>query len=79
MKHAISLSCQSNTSGVGTGGVGGAVVEALSEVRNVAIRVHGVRGYGESGLGHELYAKHGLDASGIARVARDFVRSDAGR
>ena len=61
------------------GGVGGAVVEALSEVRNVAIRVHGVRGYGESGLGHELYAKHGLDASGIARVARDFVRSDSGR
>ena len=45
----------------------------------MAIRVHGVRGYGESGLGHELYAKHGLDASGIARVARDFVRSDSGR
>lgn len=59
------------------GGVGGAVVEALSETRNVAIRVHGVHGYGESGLGHELYAKHGLDADGIVKVARDFVRSDS--
>ena len=59
------------------GGVGGAVVEALAETRNVAIRVHGVHGYGESGLGHELYAKHGLDAAGIAKVAADFVRSDS--
>ena len=58
------------------GGVGGAVVEALAETRNVAIRIHGVHSYGESGLGHELYAKHGLDAVGIAKVARDFVKSD---
>lgn len=59
------------------GGVGGAVVEALAETRNVAIRVHGVHGYGESGTGVELYAKHGLDAAGIARVARDFLRTDS--
>lgn len=59
------------------GGVGGAVVEALAETRNVAIRVHGVHGYGESGTGVELYAKHGLDAAGIARVCRDFLRTDS--
>jgi len=59
------------------GGVGGAVVEALAEVRDVAIRIHGVHGYGESGSGADLYAKHGLDAAGIARVARDFIRHDA--
>lgn len=58
------------------GGLGGAVVEALSERRDVAIRIHGVHGYGESGTGPELYAKHGLDAAGIARVAKDFLRSD---
>jgi transketolase len=59
------------------GGVGGAVVEALAECRDVAIRIHGVHGYGESGTGVELYAKHGLDAAGIARIARDFVRHDS--
>jgi len=59
------------------GGVGGAVVEALSETRDVAIRIHGVHSYGESGTGAELYAKHALDAAGIARVARDFVRADS--
>jgi len=59
------------------GGVGGAVVEALSETRDVAIRIHGVHSYGESGTGAELYAKHALDAAGIARIARDFVRADS--
>ncbi|MFN2425764.1 MAG: transketolase family protein [Candidatus Binatia bacterium] len=59
------------------GGVGGAVVEALSETRDVAIRIHGVHSYGESGTGVELYAKHALDAAGIARIARDFIRSDS--
>lgn len=57
------------------GGLGSAVVETLSEMRDVAIRIHGVHGYGESGSGDELYAKHALDAAGIARVARDFLRS----
>lgn len=59
------------------GGVGGAVAEALCEARAVAIRIHGVHSYGESGTGADLYAKHALDAAGIARVARDFVRSDS--
>ncbi|HEY2775329.1 MAG TPA: transketolase C-terminal domain-containing protein [Candidatus Binatia bacterium] len=59
------------------GGIGGAVVEALSEMRGVAIRIHGVHSYGESGTGSQLYAKHALDAAGIARVASDFLRSDA--
>jgi transketolase len=58
------------------GGVGSAVAECLSEVRDVAIRIHGVHGYGESGTGVELYAKHGLDAAGIARVAADFIARD---
>jgi transketolase len=58
------------------GGVGSAVVEALAETRDVAVRIHGVHSYGESGTGADLYAKHALDAPGIARVARDFVRSD---
>jgi transketolase len=59
------------------GGVGGAVVEALAETRDVAVRIHGVHSYGESGTGAELYRKHGLDADGIARVARDFIKTDA--
>jgi transketolase len=59
------------------GGVGSAVVEALSETRDVAVRIHGVHSYGESGTGAELYAKHALDAAGIARIASDFVRSDS--
>jgi transketolase len=59
------------------GGVGGAVVEALAETRDVAVRIHGVHSYGESGTGAELYRKHALDADGIARVARDFLKSDA--
>lgn len=57
------------------GGVGGAVVEALSEMPGVSIRIHGVHGYGESGSAGHLYAKHGLDAAGIARVARIFASS----
>lgn len=55
------------------GGLGSAVVEALSEVSDVAIRIHGVRGYGESGTHADLYARHRLDTAGIAAVAKDFV------
>ncbi len=61
------------------GGLGSAVVEALSECREVVVRVHGVRGYGESGTGVELFAKHGLDADGIARVAAEFIARDSDR
>ncbi len=55
------------------GGLGSAVAEALSEVPDVAIRIHGVRSYGESGSQADLYALHRLDAPGIAEVAADFV------
>jgi len=55
------------------GGLGSAVVEALSEVPDVAVRIHGVRGYGESGTHADLYARHRLDIAGIAAVAKDFV------
>ena len=54
------------------GGLGSAVSEALSET-GIPVRCHGVRDFGESGTGEALYAKHGLDAPGIAAVARRFV------
>jgi transketolase len=59
------------------GGLGSAVVESLAEVRDVSVRVHGVRRYGESGTGEALYEAHHLDAAGIADVAREFLASDA--
>jgi transketolase len=55
-----------------TGGLGSAVCEALAE-RGIAVRRHGVRTFGESGTAEALYAKHGLDAPGIATAARAFV------
>ncbi len=55
------------------GGLGSAVLEALAEVPGVVVRVHGVHGYGESGTGEDLYAKHGLDGAGVARAAREFL------
>ena len=54
------------------GGVGSAVAEALSE-SGIPVRRHGVRTFGESGSAEALYAKHGLDARGIAEAARGFV------
>jgi transketolase len=58
------------------GGLGSAVVETLGEVADVVIRRHGVRSYGESGTHAELYARHKLDARGIAEVAREFIWLD---
>jgi transketolase len=58
------------------GGVGSAVAEALSET-GIPVRRHGVRTFGESGTAEALYAKHGLDARGIAEAARGFF-SDFG-
>jgi transketolase len=55
------------------GGLGSAVVEALSETPEVSVRIHGVRGYGESGTHADLFARHRLDAAGIYAVAKDFV------
>jgi transketolase len=55
------------------GGLGSAVVEALSEVPGTSVHIHGVRSYGESGTHAALYAQHRLDVDGIAAVAREFV------
>jgi transketolase len=54
------------------GGLGSAVVEALSE-SGIPVRRHGVRDFGESGTAEALYAKHRLDAPGIAAVARELL------
>ncbi len=58
------------------GGLGSAVVEALSEMTDVVVRRHGVLGYGESGTQVDLYARHMLDAAGIAEAARRFLAPD---
>jgi len=59
-----------------TGGLGGAVCEALAERCPVPVWRHGVRDvFGESGTPEAVYAAHGLDAAGIAGVAREFVGS----
>jgi transketolase len=55
------------------GGLGGAVTELLSEVLPTAVRRLGVVGFGESGDPKALYAKHGLDAAGIATSVRKFL------
>jgi transketolase len=55
------------------GGLGGAVSELLSEAQPTPMRRLGVQGFGESGDQKGLYAKHGLDAAGIARSVKKFV------
>lgn len=59
------------------GGLGSAVTEALGET-GIPVRRHGVRDFGESGTGEALYAKHGLDAAGIAAQVRAFVAERGG-
>ena len=61
------------------GGLGSAVVEALSE-SGIPVRRHGILDFGESGTAEGLYAKHRLDAPGIAAVAAEppAVRSGFG-
>lgn len=57
------------------GGLGGAIAECLAEhhpARLLRIGVHDV--FGESGTPADLLAKHGLDAAGIARQVRAFVK-----
>lgn len=54
------------------GGLGSAVAEALSET-GIPVRRHGVHDFGESGSAEVLYAKHRLDAPGIAVVARQYL------
>jgi transketolase len=59
-----------------TGGLGGAVVEAIAETAPVRVRRHGVPDvFGESGTPDALYRHFKLDAEGVAEVARDFVRA----
>jgi transketolase len=55
------------------GGLGGIVAELLSEVLPTPLRRLGVSGFGESGDPKALYAKHGLDAAGIATSVRKFL------
>jgi transketolase len=55
------------------GGLGGAVAELLGEVLPTPVRRLGVQGFGESGDPRALYAKHGLDAAGIAASVRKFL------
>jgi transketolase len=57
-----------------TGGLGGAVVEALADREPVRVRRHGILDvFGESGTPEALYKHFKLDAAGIAEVARAFV------
>jgi len=57
-----------------TGGLGGAVCEALADVEPARIRRHGILDvFGESGTPEGLYKHFKLDADGIAEVARDFL------
>jgi transketolase len=57
-----------------SGGLGGAVCEVLAERHPVPVYRHGVLDvFGESGTPEAVYARHGLDAAGIARVARKFL------
>jgi transketolase len=55
------------------GGLGGAVAELLGEVLPTPVKRLGVRGFGESGDPKGLYAKHGLDPTGIAASVRTFL------
>jgi transketolase len=58
------------------GGLGGAVAEVLAtRDGNAPLRILGVRGFGESGTSEELYAKHGIDAAGIARSTTELLNS----
>jgi transketolase len=56
-----------------SGGLGGAVAEALGEVMPTPMKRLGVQGFGESGDAKGLYAKHGLDPAGIAASVRKFL------
>jgi len=55
------------------GGLGGAVAEALGELLPTPLKRLGVHGFGESGDPKALYAKHGLDPTGIASSVRKFL------
>ena len=54
------------------GGLGGAVAEVLADIgAGVPLKRIGIQDtYGESGLPKDLYEKHGLNASGVARTVK---------
>lgn len=57
------------------GGLGGAVAECLATHHPARLLRIGIQDvFGESGSPEDLLAKHGLDAAGIARQVRAFVR-----
>jgi transketolase len=56
------------------GGLGSAVAELLGEVMPTPLKRVGVATFGESGDPKRLYAKHGLDAEGIAQSVLKFLR-----
>jgi transketolase len=57
------------------GGLGGAVAESLTSRTPAKLLRLGVKDeFGESGDPKALYAKHGLDAEGIAKSVRAFVK-----
>jgi transketolase len=56
------------------GGLGSAVAELLAEALPTRMLRIGVSGFGESGDPKGLYARHGLDADGIARSVLAFVK-----
>jgi hypothetical protein len=49
------------------------VLEALAEVPNVTVHVHGVRSYGESGTHEDLFLRHRLDTAGITAVVKEAL------
>jgi transketolase len=58
------------------GGLGGAVAESLTSRHPARLLRLGVKDdFGESGEPLGLYEKHGLDAAGIARSVRAFVKA----
>jgi len=57
-----------------TGGLGGAVVEAIADVAPVRVKRHGIPDvFGESGTAEDLYRHFKIDAAGIAAVAKQLV------
>ena len=58
-----------------SGGLGSAVAEVLARERPTPMEFVGVRDrYGESGSGQELWAKFGLDASGIKQAVLKAIK-----